>query len=67
MGQYSTNAGGPTVAIPVTNATGHMTYLQGRVRRPTGDAPARIVATDHGSHVDNNLSDLSERMIAVLG
>ena len=40
------------IAIPLTDAAGHTTLLQGRVCRPAGDAPARLVVINHGSPPD---------------
>lgn len=39
-------------AIPVTDAAGRTTLLQGRVCRPAGDASARLVVIAHGSPPD---------------
>ena len=41
-----------SILIPVTDAAGHVTDLQGRVCRPAGDAPARLVVINHGSPPD---------------
>ena len=38
-----------SIAIPVTDASGHTTALRGRVCRPAGDAPARLVVINHGT------------------
>lgn len=37
------------LAVPVTDAAGHVTRMQTRVCRPAGDAPARLVVINHGS------------------
>jgi dienelactone hydrolase len=41
-----------SIVIPVTDAAGHVTDLQGRVCRPASDAPGRLVVINHGSPPD---------------
>lgn len=50
------------VQIPVIDAAGQTTELQGRVCRPAGDSPARLVVINHGSP-----SDAAARPLMQLG
>jgi dienelactone hydrolase len=44
--------GEESIVIPVTDTTGHVTDLQGRVCRPAGNTSARLVVINHGSPPD---------------
>ncbi len=53
------------VVVPVTDAAGQTQRMQGRLCRPAGDAPARLVVINHGSPA--NAADRPRQAVGTCG